>query len=43
MNNRITVFGATGMIGQPVTKALIKAGFQVTALVRNVEKAKAVS
>lgn len=42
MNNRITVFGATGMIGQPVTKALIKAGFQVTALVRNVEKAKAV-
>ncbi|MBL7813759.1 MAG: NmrA family NAD(P)-binding protein [Saprospiraceae bacterium] len=37
---KITVFGATGMIGIPVTKELIKAGFDVTALVRNVEKAK---
>jgi len=37
---RITVFGATGMLGTPVTKQLIKAGFQVTALVRDVQKAK---
>lgn len=28
------------MIGIPVTKELIKAGFEVTALVRNIEKAK---
>lgn len=40
MAKNITVFGATGMIGKPVTIELIKAGFQVTALVRNVEKAK---
>ena len=37
---RITVIGATGMIGIPVTKELVKAGFEVTALVRNIEKAK---
>ena len=37
---KITVFGATGMIGKPVTNELVKAGFEVTALVRNVEKAK---
>lgn len=37
---KITVFGATGMIGTPVTNELVKAGFEVTALVRNVEKAK---
>lgn len=36
----ITVFGATGMIGIPVTNELVKAGFNVTALVRDVEKAK---
>lgn len=40
MNKKITVIGATGMIGIPVTKELIKAGFDVTALVRNTEKAK---
>jgi len=40
MVKRITVIGATGMIGIPVTKELIKAGFEVTALVRNIEKAK---
>lgn len=40
MSNNITVFGATGMIGRPVTEALVGAGFQVTALVRNVEKAQ---
>ncbi len=37
---KITVIGATGMIGVPVTKQLVKAGFEVTALVRNIEKAK---
>ncbi len=37
---KITVIGATGMIGIPLTKELVKAGFEVTALVRNVEKAK---
>ncbi|MDD2798349.1 MAG: NAD(P)H-binding protein [Bacteroidales bacterium] len=37
---KITVIGSTGMIGVPVTKELIKAGFDVTLLVRNIEKAK---
>lgn len=37
---KITVIGATGMIGIPVTKELIKAGFEVTALVRDINKAK---
>jgi len=37
---QITVIGATGMIGIPVTKELVKAGYNVTALVRNPEKAK---
>jgi uncharacterized protein YbjT (DUF2867 family) len=37
---RITVFGATGMLGKPVTQELIKSGFNVNALVRDVEKAK---
>jgi len=40
MIKRITVIGSTGMIGIPVTHELVKAGFEVTALVRNVEKAK---
>ncbi len=40
MLKKITVIGATGMIGIPVTKELVKAGFEVTALVRNIEKAK---
>ncbi len=39
---KITVFGATGMLGQPVVKALADAGFEVTALVRNTQKASAV-
>lgn len=38
----ITVIGATGMIGMPVTNELVKAGFNVTALVRNIEKAKSI-
>ncbi|HEX9601703.1 MAG TPA: NAD(P)H-binding protein [Mariniflexile sp.] len=40
MSKKITVIGATGMIGNPVTKELLKAGFEITALVRNVVKAK---
>ena len=36
---KITVIGATGMIGIPVTKELVKAGFEVTALVRDKVKA----
>jgi len=42
MNKKITVIGATGLIGLPVTKALVKSGFEVTVLVRDVEKAAAV-
>lgn len=41
MSKDIAVIGATGSIGRPVTIALVKAGFNVTALVRNPEKAKA--
>jgi len=37
---KITVIGATGMVGIPVTKELVKAGFEVTALVRDKEKAR---
>lgn len=40
MLKNITVIGSTGMIGTPVTKELIKAGFNVTVLVRDVEKAR---
>ncbi|CAA9304079.1 MAG: putative NADH-ubiquinone oxidoreductase [uncultured Cytophagales bacterium] len=36
---KIAVIGATGMLGKPVTKQLAAAGFEVTALVRNPEKA----
>ncbi|UTA68077.1 SDR family oxidoreductase [Emticicia sp. 21SJ11W-3] len=32
---KIVVFGATGMLGKPVTKALIEAGFEVSVMVRN--------
>jgi len=39
---KITVIGATGMIGIPVTKELVNAGFEITALVRDIEKAKQV-
>lgn len=39
MAKKITVIGATGMIGVPVTRELLKAGFEITALVRNIEKA----
>lgn len=36
---KITVFGATGLIGKPVVYALVDAGFDVTALVRKRQKA----
>lgn len=36
---KITVIGATGMIGKPVTIELLKAGYEVTALVRDAAKA----
>ena len=39
---KITVFGATGMLGQPVVKELVNAGFEITALVRETEKARKV-
>ncbi|MBX9767800.1 MAG: NmrA family NAD(P)-binding protein [Bdellovibrionales bacterium] len=37
---RIAIVGATGMLGQPVARALIKAGFEVRAVVRDPQKAK---
>jgi uncharacterized protein YbjT (DUF2867 family) len=36
---KIAIIGSTGMLGQPVTKAFISAGFDVTLLVRNADKA----
>jgi uncharacterized protein YbjT (DUF2867 family) len=39
---RIAVIGATGMLGQPVTSALVDAGLRVTALIRNPEQARLV-
>jgi uncharacterized protein YbjT (DUF2867 family) len=38
----IAVIGATGMLGVPVVIELLRAGFEVTALVRNPEKARRV-
>ena len=37
---KIAIIGSTGMLGQPVTNAFINAGFEVTLLVRNADKAK---
>ena len=37
---KIAVIGATGMLGIPVVEELAKAGFEVTALVRNPESAR---
>ena len=39
---KIAVIGATGMLGIPVVAELVKAGFEVTALVRNPERARRV-
>ncbi len=38
---KIAIIGGTGMIGKPVTEQLVKAGFDVTLLAKNVQKAKA--
>jgi uncharacterized protein YbjT (DUF2867 family) len=40
MARRILVLGATGMLGQSVTRSLAKMGNQVRVLVRNREKAR---
>lgn len=40
MLKKLAIVGATGMLGRPVAKELIAAGFDVTMLVRNVEKAR---
>ena len=37
---KILVVGSTGLLGKPVTKALIAAGFELTLLVRQVDLAK---
>lgn len=37
---KIAIIGATGMLGQPVAQQLIEAGYNVTILARNTEKAK---
>lgn len=39
---KIAVIGATGLLGKPVTHALIAAGFEVTIIARDVEKARAI-
>jgi len=41
-NKNIAIIGATGMLGAPVAKELVNAGFKVTALVRDKVKAKKV-
>ncbi|MDJ1485423.1 NAD(P)H-binding protein [Cytophagaceae bacterium YF14B1] len=38
--HRIAIIGSTGMLGQPVTKAFIEQGFEVSLLVRNSRKAR---
>ena len=42
IKKKIAIVGATGMLGVPVTKELVKTGFAVTALVRNKAKAEKV-
>lgn len=37
---RILVIGSTGMLGKPVTLALINAPFEVTVFVRDISKAE---
>ena len=38
----IAIIGATGMLGQPVTQEFINAGFEVSILARDINKAKKV-
>ena len=40
--HKVAVIGATGMLGIPVTQALVAAGYAVTALVRNAPSARRV-
>jgi uncharacterized protein YbjT (DUF2867 family) len=40
MITKVAIIGATGMLGQPVTKEFIQNGFEVTLLVRDINKAK---
>jgi uncharacterized protein YbjT (DUF2867 family) len=40
MIKKIAFIGATGMIGKPVASELVSAGFTVTALVRDISKAR---
>jgi uncharacterized protein YbjT (DUF2867 family) len=40
MGQKIAFIGATGMLGKPVASELLKAGFEVSALVRDPVKAK---
>jgi len=37
---KVAVIGATGMLGQPVTRQFLRAGFEVSVLARNVKKAQ---
>lgn len=37
---KVAVFGSTGMVGQPVTQALLNSGYAIKALVRDVSKAQ---
>jgi len=38
---RILMIGATGMLGRPVARQLVEAGFQVRAMVRDMDRARA--
>lgn len=40
MINKIAFIGATGVLGKPVAIELLRAGFEITALVRDTDKAK---
>lgn len=37
---KIAIIGSTGMLGQPVTRAFLKAGFEVNILARDIKKAR---
>ncbi|MBC7450858.1 MAG: NmrA family NAD(P)-binding protein [Cytophagales bacterium] len=40
MIKKIAVFGATGFLGKPVTRALLAAGYEISSLVRDIDKAR---